>query len=531
MKRFAIILFLALVSAGVATHAAPLVEVGKTWWYKCIKTDIQQTVLGVRIEGEVELSGTKWHKCQVVLPENRDQVLEPVIAYVRQDGDKVYMLPGDRNDRFADDKLNRIFEDNYWDWVAMSDYELEPSTGYLIYDFSTLAGQKYLNPAVGEITVTDVSTATFGNYTYKKLETKDEKGVEWTQLEGIGVIESTFDGFFFFLVADGLTGGTGRWGMLPNGVTKGDEILWAHTPHTIPWQTPGFELVGFKTWWYKVSKGSMERVIGFHVGDEVELHGMKYYSCRVVDPDNRNAVLDPVVAYLRQDGNRVYMLPGDRNARFADDQINEILNDNYWLFFNTPEGYEPEGTLIYDFWTPVGQTYLNGSIGEIKVTDISEETFRDYTYLKQNIALATDPEINWTTLEGIGVVDSSCSCFFFYPVSESISGLSYWSATPNGVTTGYQVTWAPTEDTIPWELAGIEDARADGCVWSWDGAQISVAADSEITVCDVAGRVVFGPVKVAAGGSLRLPLPSGQYVATVAGSGSLSARKLTVASR
>ena len=143
MKKAIIILIISLFTCTAlfaqeqAYEYKPLVEPGKTWWYEAHtyippEKRYKRITLGIRLSETVNIDGIEWHTCRIVEPDNRNEALDPIIAYIRQDGTKVFYRPGEFSG-FENDIYNEILSYTYQYEV---DPEHLPTEGILVFDFS-----------------------------------------------------------------------------------------------------------------------------------------------------------------------------------------------------------------------------------------------------------------------------------------------------------------------------------------------------------------------------------------------------------
>ncbi len=287
-----------------------------------------------------------------------------------------------------------------------------------------------------------------------------------------------------------------------------------------------------KTWWYEAHRYIREEkryaqvAFGIRLSEIVNIDGVEWHACRIVEPERRNETLDPIIAYLRQDGTRVLYRP-EQMSGFENNTYNEILGYAYQYYVD-PEHLPAEGILVCDFAAEKGSImellgcsqnmrdengnlvygfyYSNSMIYDIK--------YITNTGITRKYVLCHDMSF-WDFVDGIGETGSPYSSLFFAPLS-IIPGdaLSWWFMTLQGVVDADEnLLWAADESIVhPWELAGADDAVTDRTTWSYADGEIRCAADATIRVLDTTGREVVAPTHIAAGATMSLNLGAGIYI-------------------
>ncbi len=302
-----------------------------------------------------------------------------------------------------------------------------------------------------------------------------------------------------------------------------------------------------KTWWYEAHRYIREEkryaqvAFGIRLSEIVNIDGVEWHACRIVEPERRNETLDPIIAYLRQDGTRVLYRP-EQMSGFENNTYNEILRYAYQYYVD-PAHIPAEGILVCDFaaekgsimeilgcsqnmWDENGNLVYGFYYSKSMVYDIKYIT---NTGIKRKHILCD--EVLWNFVDGIGETGSGCSSLFFAPRSATPGGedaRTWWFMTLQGVVDADEnLLWAADESIVhPWELAGTDDAVADRTTWSYADGEIRCAADATIRVLDTTGRETLAPVRVAAGGTLKPALDSGIYILEVTTDAGRDVRKI-----
>ncbi len=288
-----------------------------------------------------------------------------------------------------------------------------------------------------------------------------------------------------------------------------------------------------KTWWYEAHRYIREEkryaqvAFGIRLSEIVNIDGVEWHACRIVEPERRNETLDPIIAYLRQDGTRVLYRP-EQMSGFENNTYNEILGYAYQYYVD-PEHLPAEGILVCDFAAEKGSIMEilgcsqnmrdeNGNLvyglyySKSMVYDVNYIT---NTGIKRKHILCD--EVLWNFVDGIGETGSGCSSLFFAPRSATPGGedaRTWWFMTLQGVVDADEnLLWAADESIVhPWELAGADDAVTDRTTWSYADGEIRCAADATIRVLDTTGREVVAPTHIAAGATMSLNLEAGIYI-------------------
>ncbi len=289
-----------------------------------------------------------------------------------------------------------------------------------------------------------------------------------------------------------------------------------------------------KTWWYEAHRYIREEkryaqvAFGIRLSEIVNIDGVEWHACRIVEPERRNETLDPIIAYLRQDGTRVLYRP-EQMSGFENNTYNEILRYAYQYYVD-PAHIPAEGILVCDFAAE------KGSIMEIlgcsqNMRDENGNLVYGFYYSKSmvyDVNYITNTGIQrkhilcydlyfWNYIDGIGETGSNYSSLFFAPRFFTPGGedaRTWWFMTLQGVVDADEnLLWAADESIVhPWELAGADDAVTDRTTWSYADGEIRCAADATIRVLDTTGREVVAPTHIAAGATMRLNLGAGIYI-------------------
>ncbi len=303
-----------------------------------------------------------------------------------------------------------------------------------------------------------------------------------------------------------------------------------------------------KTWWYEAHRYIREEkryaqvAFGIRLSEIVNIDGVEWHACRIVEPERRNETLDPIIAYLRQDGTRVLYRP-EQMSGFENNTYNEILRYAYQYYVD-PAHIPAEGILVCDFAAE------KGSIMEIlgcsqNMRDENGNLVYGFYYSKSmvyDVNYITNTGIQrkhilcydlyfWNYIDGIGETGSNYSSLFFAPRFFTPGGedaRTWWFMTLQGVVDADEnLLWAADESIVhPWELAGTDDSVADRTTWSYADGEIRCAADATIRVLDTTGRETLAPVRVAAGGTLKPALDSGIYILEVTTDAGRDVRKI-----
>ncbi len=289
-----------------------------------------------------------------------------------------------------------------------------------------------------------------------------------------------------------------------------------------------------KTWWYEAHRYIREEkryaqvAFGIRLSEIVNIDGVEWHACRIVEPERRNETLDPIIAYLRQDGTRVLYRP-EQMSGFENNTYNEILRYAYQYYVD-PAHIPAEGILVCDFaaekgsimeilgcsqnmWDENGNLVYGFYYSKSMVYDIKYIT---NTGIQRKHILCYDLYF-WNYIDGIGETGSNYSSLFFAPRFFTPGGedaRTWWFMTLQGVVDADEnLLWAADESIVhPWELAGTDDAVADRTTWSYADGEIRCAADATIRVLDTTGREVVAPTHIAAGATMRLNLGAGIYI-------------------
>ena len=301
-----------------------------------------------------------------------------------------------------------------------------------------------------------------------------------------------------------------------------------------------------KTWWYEAhtyippEKRYKRITLGIRLSETVNIDGIEWHTCRIVEPDNRNEALDPIIAYIRQDGTKVFYRPGEFSG-FENDIYNEILSYTYQYEVD-PEHLPTEGILVFDFSAEKGSVIEFLGWSEKRRDEDGnfvygfyhfQSLIYDVTYIVntgiQRKKIVCDKIYLWNFIDGIGEAGTSFSALFFAPLAAMPgTALSWWYIILQGVVDADEnLLWAADESIVhPWELAGTDDAVADRTTWSYADGEIRCAADATIRVLDTTGRETLAPVRVAAGGTLKPALDSGIYILEVTTDAGRDVRKI-----
>ncbi len=289
-----------------------------------------------------------------------------------------------------------------------------------------------------------------------------------------------------------------------------------------------------KTWWYEAHRYIREEkryaqvAFGIRLSEIVNIDGVEWHACRIVEPERRNETLDPIIAYLRQDGTRVLYRP-EQMSGFENNTYNEILRYAYQYYVD-PAHIPAEGILVCDFaaekgsimeilgcsqnmWDENGNLVYGFYYSKSMVYDIKYIT---NTGIQRKHILCYDLYF-WNYIDGIGETGSNYSSLFFAPRFFTPGGedaRTWWFMTLQGVVDADEnLLWAADESIVhPWELAGTDDAVADRTTWSYADGEIRCAADTTIRVLDTTGREVVAPTHIAAGATMSLNLEAGIYI-------------------
>ena len=259
MKRFALVLALAgalMPSVAVAQQAGdtyrPTVEEGKTWWYHGIRyVDAQsprlQENFGVRIGESSTIDGVEWHTCRLVAADNRSEMLDPVIAYVREADKKVYFKPAGHELNFENPAYTAIFEENYLEWNVPYSDEV-PAEGILIYDWNLNPGETIKLYNTGEMTLRalDFFTSCGIERKVQNFFYQINLDIDWqvcSAAECVGFAYYDWDSFFFWLQPSHPTSYLHRWALMFIAVCDADgEMVWKFSDEvTNPWEYDGIE--------------------------------------------------------------------------------------------------------------------------------------------------------------------------------------------------------------------------------------------------------------------------------------------------
>ena len=303
-----------------------------------------------------------------------------------------------------------------------------------------------------------------------------------------------------------------------------------------------------KTWWYEAHRYIREEkryaqvAFGIRLSEIVNIDGVEWHACRIVEPERRNETLDPIIAYLRQDGTRVLYRP-EQMSGFENNTYNEILRYAYQYYVD-PAHIPAEGILVCDFaaekgsimeilgcsqnmWDENGNLVYGFYYSKSMVYDIKYIT---NTGIQRKHILCYDLYF-WNYIDGIGETGSNYSSLFFAPRFFTPGGedaRTWWFMTLQGVVDADEnLLWAADESIVhPWELAGTDDAVTDRTTWSYADGEIRCVADATIRVLDTTGRETLAPVRVAAGGTLKPALDSGIYILEVTTDAGRDVRKI-----
>ncbi len=289
-----------------------------------------------------------------------------------------------------------------------------------------------------------------------------------------------------------------------------------------------------KTWWYEAHRYIREEkryaqvAFGIRLSEIVNIDGVEWHACRIVEPERRNETLDPIIAYLRQDGTRVLYRP-EQMSGFENNTYNEILRYAYQYYVD-PAHIPAEGILVCDFaaekgsimeilgcsqnmWDENGNLVYGFYYSKSMVYDVNYIT---NTGIQRKHILCYDLYF-WNYIDGIGETGSNYSSLFFAPRFFTPGGedaRTWWFMTLQGVVDADEnLLWAADESIVhPWELAGTDDAVTDRTTWSYADGEIRCAADATIRVLDTTGREVVAPTHIAAGATMSLNLEAGIYI-------------------
>ena len=284
-----------------------------------------------------------------------------------------------------------------------------------------------------------------------------------------------------------------------------------------------------KTWWYEASRTPtgehrIERVaIGIRISGSENINGTEWGCCRFVNLNNRAETLSPIIAYIRQEGTRVYVY--NNYPSIDEEPYDKILNDQLisWPWWCTDEFYE---FLLMDMSKNVEAGINILHYLDLTVIDTSYFTFFG---TERKIQSCSDNVLSYYFIDGIGHINNEGDWggFFFLPTT-SIRCCGYWGVELQGVVDADEnLLWAADESIVhPWELAGADDAVTDRTTWSYADGEIRCAADATIRVLDTTGRETLAPVRVAAGGTLKPALDSGIYILEVTTDAGRDVRKI-----
>ncbi|MDE6498110.1 MAG: T9SS type A sorting domain-containing protein [Muribaculaceae bacterium] len=225
----------------------PTVEEGKTWWYHGIRyVDAQsprlQENFGVRIGESTTIDGVDWHPCSLVAADNLSEMLDPVIAYVREADKKVYFKPAGHELNFDNPAYTAILEENYLEWNVPYSDEV-PAEGILIYDWNLNPGETIELYDSGVMTLNSVDYATSCGIERKVQNFSKDSQPAYSAAEGIGFAYNDWDSFFFWLQKDQITSIMQRWTLQFIAVCNADgEMVWKFSDEvTNPWEYDGIE--------------------------------------------------------------------------------------------------------------------------------------------------------------------------------------------------------------------------------------------------------------------------------------------------
>ena len=244
---------LTVIASCLAAHAEeiPFIEEGKIWWYEVgeeafWENEGWKSHIGIMTAGETEIDGEKWTECHMVDNQRNIVTISP-LAYLREEGDKVYVTAGHLDNSYEEWEEDILSTYDYPDALIITtytgfiyhqqsyaqglgiDYVRDPANSYpaLLYDFGLNDEQTFswpwawlymdiysmeMNP--NKISITARGSDTYKDYSYRYWDFSDED--ERTFLcelhngriaEGIGVIAmksdphspaDIFHGGFFF---------------------------------------------------------------------------------------------------------------------------------------------------------------------------------------------------------------------------------------------------------------------------------------------------------------------------------------------
>ncbi len=246
MKRIALVLAVVWALLAVAAAAQdyhPLVEEGKTWWYRSSKyIEGRKLNFGVRIAESTTIDGVEWHACKIVEADNRSETLAPVICYVREQDKKVYFKPAGYQFDFENPAYSEILFDKYIMWLYPLNEEL-PAEGALIYDWTMAVGESYSYADVLNLQLTEISTVKSCGIERMEQKLYSTCYGYFSAVEGVGFAYNNWDSFFFWLQTDQIASIMQMWGLMLVGVTDPEEqTVWTFSDDvTEPWNYTGIE--------------------------------------------------------------------------------------------------------------------------------------------------------------------------------------------------------------------------------------------------------------------------------------------------
>ncbi len=343
------VLLIAMLCMVIAVSAAePLVQEGKLWihsistnwtsyWYNSENT--------MFFGSPEELYGNTYFPV-------KDTDTDRVYAYMRQDGGKVYILVD-----------GTIYEQLYY-YQDDTEVSLAPGDEVLAYDFDAKPGDSYISASSGdmgvnygkgvygiedivEVTVDAVDTVVVNGTERKRQKVHiGDKSHQYTIVDGIGANE----GLFFVPEYGPFTTGNGaQFARIKEVIDIGGEVLFTGADFDAPTLTREPLVREGVTWNHVVSYINAyvydtSEFYSLYFDSPVEMYGKTYHPLK-----NHNSDTD-VYAYMRQEGNKVYLLvDGGYTQPLEGDGVRyEVGNE----------------VLLYDFDVKEGNEYWSPSIGE-----------------------------------------------------------------------------------------------------------------------------------------------------------------------
>ncbi|MDE6498109.1 MAG: T9SS type A sorting domain-containing protein [Muribaculaceae bacterium] len=261
MKRFALILAVAaaFIPASAESLQAnvfylPMVEEGKTWWYLAQNTEYQEINYGVRITESTVIDEVEWHTCRFVDGNNPTEVLDPVVAYVREEDQKIYYKPVDEIAEFSDPLFSEIAQCTLTFFPGMENE-------ILVYDWSLGWGETFESVLFSPRLVINDGNSIVNCGIQRHIQTilikpTGETESTYTQAEGIGFADNDWSSYFFFLLPQ--RPGFKKWGLFFVGVTDAENnVVWTFNDSIFdPWEYSGIdEVVANETPSWNLSDG------------------------------------------------------------------------------------------------------------------------------------------------------------------------------------------------------------------------------------------------------------------------------------